>query len=649
MPHSPRNRRTGLRVPPRLAVSLATSLCLLATTAGPAHAAWNQPVGGPSPINQTTDRDAQAPKLTAIGGVPHLAWIETDGTPVGSRELRVSRLNAGGTGWEPVGTNPIDHAPNHDAVHVSLAGIGGVPHVAWVETDDQRGNFEVRVSRLNGAGTAWEEVVGGTSPINHSSSFSAIQPSLTAVGGVPYVAWVEFDGTNWETRASRLNAAGTAWEEVVGGASPINHSNGATAICPSLTAIGGVPHVAWVEFDGDNFELRVSRLNGAGTAWEEVVGGASPINHSSDRDASCPSLTAVGGVPYVARAEFPDGDGGDVRVSRLNAAGTAWEEVVGGASPINHSNGFSASNPSLAAIGGAPYVAWREDDGTNAETRVSRLNAAGTAWEEVVGGASPINQSSDRHAEWPGLTGIGGVPYVAWSETDGTNYELRASRLEPEFLSQAAIATDAEAVLLSRVRTYGVAYPIAFQYGRGALDDRTPVTQTAYDEDADVVFQPIAGLTPASAYAWRTIGFDGVRPTGLAPTQAFTTSPAPASGTQEPGEPQRPVDLLVAVVNRRLEGLAGRSVTVRYFLSRKAEVTLEVRRCGGKVVATVPNRAGARARAGRNKITWNGRIRGRRPRAGCYILAVRATSSDGQNASDRAKLRLTARRTSASN
>ena len=39
-----------------------------------------------------------------------------------------------------------------------------------------------------------------------------------------------------------------------------------------------------------------------------------------------------------------------------------------------------------------PYVAWSEYDGTNYEMRVSRLNAAGTAWEQVVGGAGPINQ-----------------------------------------------------------------------------------------------------------------------------------------------------------------------------------------------------------------------------------------------------------------
>ena len=30
--------------------------------------------------------------------------------------------------------------------------------------------------------------------------------------GVPYVAWVEFDGTARQLRVSRLNAAGTGWD-----------------------------------------------------------------------------------------------------------------------------------------------------------------------------------------------------------------------------------------------------------------------------------------------------------------------------------------------------------------------------------------------------------------------------------------------------
>ena len=135
------------------------------------------------------------------------------------------------------------------------------------------------------ASAAWRQPVGGASPINHFDDHGAAHASLAAIGGVPYVAWSEYDGTNSEVRVSRLNAAGTAWEQVVGGPSPINHAANRQASEPSLAAVGGVPYVAWEEYDGTNFELRVSRLNAAGTAWEQVVGGPSPINQATNRDA----------------------------------------------------------------------------------------------------------------------------------------------------------------------------------------------------------------------------------------------------------------------------------------------------------------------------------------------------------------------------
>jgi hypothetical protein len=613
------SRTTQLRSRASL-LALVLSLCLpavLGTAA--AGAAWS-PVGGVSAINHDHDKTAFDPTTTVIHGVPYVAWEERDATD-DVLTLRVSRLNAAGS-WEEVGDGirPTGQSGFRGAENPSIAAVDGVPYVAWQDRNAINA-YEIRVSRLNAAGTAWEEVVGGASPINHDPQ--AEEPSLTVVDGVPYVARWERDGFNRSVWVSRLNAAGTAWE-AVGGPSPVDHTRAQDAYDPRIASIEGVPYVAWTESDGAGSEVRVSRLNAAGTAWEEVVGGASPINHAEDRYADNPSLAAVGGVPHVAWTEW-DGTNGEVRVSRLNAAGTAWEEVVGGASPINHAADEYGSAPSLAVVRGRPYVAWVELDGTTDQLRVSRLNAAGTAWEEVVGGASPINRMADQPAFHPSLSAIGGVPYVAWFEPDGDGYEIEASRLEPEFLSQAALATDTEALVLSRVRTYGVAYPIAFQYGTDSgLGERTRASRTAHGSDTDVVFRVIRRLAPETSYFWRPIGFDGWRTTGAGPTGTFTTKQAFV-----PSPPR----LLVALIRRNLRALAGRGLTVRYLATRAADVRLDIRR-GGKLVASVRGRA----LAGRNRIGWDGRIAGRRPRPGRYTLVVRASSADGQRASDRGSL-----------
>jgi hypothetical protein len=499
----------------RLPLALA---CVLSAAALPssAAAAWHQPVGGLSPINQAGNRDASGPSLAAVGGVPYVAWAEDDGP---NNQVRVSRLNAAGTAWEQLvgGPSPINQASDRNAYGASLAAVGGVPYVAWTEYDGT--NYELRVSRLNAAGTDWEQVVGGPSPINNATDRSADEPSLAAIGGVPHVAWAESDGTNYEVRVSRLNGNG-AFEQLVGGLSPINHASDRSAGEASLAAVGGVPYVAWTEYDGTNYELRVSRLNAAGTAWQQLVGGPSPINNADGpgRDAYGPSLAAIGGVPYVAWSEW-DGTNFELRVSRLNAAGTAWVQVVGGPSPINNADDGDSYNPSLTAVGGVPYVAWHEDD----ELRVSRLNAAGTAWEQLVGGPSPMNDTAGREAARPSLAFIGGVPYVAWREYDYTNYELRVARLEPEFTSQSVTASPTGATLTAGVRTYGIPYRIGFQYGP-ALASETAIQSAPAGNDHVTISGQVGGLRPSTSYPFRPFATAGVPdPRVLGTIDAFTT------------------------------------------------------------------------------------------------------------------------------
>ena len=623
-----------LRMPRRPGATLATSVCLLVAAAGApaANAAWNQPVGGPSPVNHAKDESnlgARMPSLTVIGGVPWVAWQEFGGN--GFSQIRVSRLAASGTAWEEVvgGASPINRVSTRNAHSPSLTSMGGVPYVAWEE------GGAIFVSRLNAAGTAWE-AVGGPGAVA-----SGHGPSLVPVAGVLHVAANGPGGT----QVRRLSAAGTAWEPV-GGGSTQTRPGTPNFYDATLASIDGVPWVAWVVEDGNNFELVVTRLNSAGTGWEEVATAQSPINHSPDGEAYDPQIASVGGIPYVVWAEHKFDHGFEIRVSRLNAGATpAWEEVGAGESPINHASGQDGFNPTITDIGGVPYIAWTEveQDDDNRELRVSRLGTDGKSWHEVVGGASPLNNASNREANFPSLTSVGGVPYVAWDEPDDDDREIRVSRLEPEFLQQSVLTNDGEALLLSRVRTYGVAYPVAVQYGPGAqLGQQTAVARTAFDVHEDTWFQTLGELAPGTAYSWRPVGFDGTRTTGAGATQSFTTEPAPGSGPPGPAGPAGPPGqprLLVAVLQPKLSAISGRSVSVHYIATAAAAVTLEVRRCGGGTVA----RIAAAARAGRNKVRWNGRTGRTRARPGCYILAVRAASSDGQAASDRAKLRVTRR------
>ena len=236
-------------------------------------------------------------------------------------------------------------------------------------------------------------------------------------------------------------------------------------------------------------------------------------------------------MPYVAWGEF-DGTNSELRVSRLNAAGTAWQQVVGGASPINHADDQDAGPPSLTAIGGVPYVAWNEDDGTNSELRVSRLNTAATAWQQLVGGASPVNHAAEQGAGESSLTAVAGVPYVAWHEFDGSNTEVRVSRLEPEFTSQTAVASATGATLRADVHTYGIPYPIGFHYGP-ALASETAADAAPAGSDHVTITSQVAGLRPSTSHPFRPFATAGVpAPRVLGAIGAFTTLAATGGGTQ---------------------------------------------------------------------------------------------------------------------
>jgi hypothetical protein len=178
-------------------------------------------------------------------------------------------------------------------------------------------------------------------------------------------------------------------------------------------------------------------------------------------------------------------------------------------------------------------VAWVE---RNQAVRVSRLNPAGTAWEQVVGGPSPINHEAGRAAASPRVTAIGGVPYIAWTEFDGKNNEARVSRLEPELLTTGTTPSDTGATLEVEVQTYGVPYTIGFEYGQDSGFGLGTAAQVAESPGTGpvTVSQPIEGLTPLGSYEWRPFATDLTRRTASGPTSRFTTLAPQATDTSPP-------------------------------------------------------------------------------------------------------------------
>src|SRR3954447_18378039 len=217
----------------------------------------------------------------------------------------------------------------------------------------------------------------------------------------------------WALALGGADEATANWAEPVPGTLSVDASLQADAA--SIATIGSTPYVAWEEVDGAGRSLiRVKRLEATGWA---SVGGA--LNVSTARDGYSPSLASVGDVPYAAWEEY-DGSHFQIRVKRLEAG--SWTAV---GDSLNVSTARDASAASVAGVGGVPYVAWHEDDGTRTQIRVKRFD--GSAWQAIVG---PVNVSGTMPAHFATVADIGGVPYLAWVEDDGTADQLRVARLD---------------------------------------------------------------------------------------------------------------------------------------------------------------------------------------------------------------------------
>jgi len=180
----------------------------------------------------------------------------------------------------------------------------------------------------------------------------------------------------------------------------------------------GKPVMAWNEYDGTSNNIYVKRWDG--TAWQQV--GATFLDANTNKDAFSPSIALdSSGKPVVAWRET-DNTSYNIYVKRWD--GTAWQQV--GATFLDANTNQSASFPSIALdSSGKPVVAWSETDGTSFNIYVKRWD--GTAWQQV--GATFLDVNTNKSVGSPSMAlDSSGKPVVAWGESDGTSDNIYVKR-----------------------------------------------------------------------------------------------------------------------------------------------------------------------------------------------------------------------------
>ena len=597
-------------------------LALIAALAAPASAPanWNQSVA--APLNVDPTQNAFVSGFAVVGGAPYVSWYESNGT---NDEIRVKQLVGGA--WASVGGS-LNFNTADDGRGPTLASIGGAPYVSWYESNGT--NDEIRVAMFNGS--AWTAV--GASP-NADPTKDGSFPSITSVGGVPYVAWMESNGTVTQIRVKRYN--GSTWVEPAAG--PLNVDATKNALYPRITSIGGVPYVTWEESNGVVNQIRVKLFNGS--AWVEPKAG--PLNLEATQNAGEPAIASIGGVPYVA---WDEANPNQIRVKRFD--GSNWVSVGGS---LNVNPGKDAFAPSIISIGGVPYVAW--NDGDVRLNFVKRFD--GSNWV-LVGGALNVDQTKD--AEIPFMISIGGVPYVAWDENTATARQARVKRLEPDFLSEAATPSPTGATLSAQINDFGVPLPIGFELGTTpSFGVQTPL-ETSPGVGISTLTQTVSGLMPSTLYDWRAFGSDTFRETSVGATQTFATPATPAlmsaltpvvtSATQSHHR-WREGNRSVQISRRKEKPPLG--TVFSFSLNEEASVSFaftqhrDGRKVKGKCAAQTKNNRRKPAcertvtrgtlyftgHIGTNKVAFQGRIsRAQKLKPGRYTLVITAMNAAGQ-------------------
>jgi Big-like domain-containing protein len=156
----------------------------------------------------------------------------------------------------------------------------------------------------------------------------------------------------------------------------------------------------------------------AGASFRPVGGN---LNVDPANGARMSGIAAVAGVPYVALSDQVGGNGGPLRVRRLN--GTSWDFVGGDVSTAPR------DDPRLTSFNNQPWVTSTEFSQANMADHVFVSFFNGTTWERS---SSALNIDSTKTADSPDITtvkaGVTSMPYVAFSQFNGTSFEARVRR-----------------------------------------------------------------------------------------------------------------------------------------------------------------------------------------------------------------------------
>jgi flagellar hook assembly protein FlgD len=302
---------------------------------------WRQ-MGGSLNI-KTAGGPANA-SITMNNSVPYVAWEEFSNTSTSESQVVVKHWT--GSAWVQDG-NSLNSDPNRAAGGPSIAATNGMVFVAYLDLSDQG----IYIKHWDGS--KW--LSDSTGSLNVDPLATVNKPALVLDTNNIYVAWAEVYNSKFQIFVKHFS--GGYWIQN-GGSLNFNDAGG-SAQYPCIAIKGGVPYVAWSEFDGVANQIYVKHWNGS----EWVKDGGS-LNVDPSKNANAPSLIINDGSPFISWTEYL----GSVRQVYVKYwDGNAWIQVGGN---LNYNSSQDAAVSRMTSCKNMAYVAWTEKNITTNQLRV---------------------------------------------------------------------------------------------------------------------------------------------------------------------------------------------------------------------------------------------------------------------------------------
>jgi hypothetical protein len=447
------------------------------------------------------------------------------------------------------------------------------------------------------AGSGFEGFAGDGGPATSAGLFSPTSVSATADGGFLVVEVGDHRVRKVSANGTITTVAGDGRQGFAGDGGPATQAALSNPSSVAPTADGGF-------LIADTTNERVRRVSPTGTIT--TVAGTGTSGFSGDGGpATAAKLFNPISVSVTADGGFLIADLDGQRVRKVSPSGTITT-VAGDGTP-----GFSGDGgPATAAQLNSPSAVVATADGgfliaDRRNFRVRRVSPSGTITTVAGDGTQ-------------GFSGDGGPATGAQLIDPGTI----ATTGDGGFLIAEPLGS-----VVRRVSPTGIITTIAGDATLGFSGDGGPATAAQFN------FPTGLSATADGGFLIADMGNNRIRfvDADLIAPPAPPAPPVPPSPPASSGSASVPHRLKVTLAASRLRSRPGRQVLVRYRVITGARVRATITGTG-----THPIRSRATVGPGRHTL----RLRAPR-RPGRYTLTLTARSSDGQPASDRARLDIT--------